>query len=281
MAGKTPPNSWHFEEQGNGLPLLLLHGLGASSFSWRHNISPLARHFQVVAPDLPPHGRSPAPLDADYTVESQAQSILAFLDYRGLERAVLVGNSLGGGLALLLARDFPERFPALVLLAPAAALTRVPFIFYPLRLPGLGRLAAALMGPWVIPPALRLIYQRRELITPEVVSGYAAPFRDFRRRQALGRLCRQLELLPLDQVEALLQKIRQPVSLIWGARDHILPLRQGHWIKEHLPQAEFHILPEVGHAPQEEAPSKVNKIIIAFLAGSLNNYSMGKAPLFA
>jgi pimeloyl-ACP methyl ester carboxylesterase len=250
---------------------MLLHGLGASCFSWRHNIGPLSKHFRVLAPDLPPQGRSPASLTADYSLESQVRSILNFLDRHGLEQAALAGNSLGGGLALLLARDYPERFPALILLAPAAALTRIPYIFYPMRLPLLGHLAAALMGPWIMPSALRLIYGRRELITPEVVAGYAEPYRSLRRRLALGRLCRQLDLLPLDQVESLLQQIHQPVSLIWGVRDRILPVSQAHWLKVRLPQAEFHLLPEVGHAPQEEAPEEVNKIIIAFLERSLNN----------
>jgi pimeloyl-ACP methyl ester carboxylesterase len=267
----TSENDWYFLDQGRGPNLVLLHGLGASSFSWRHNLGPLARHFRVLAPDLPPHGRSPAPLDGDYTVAGQIRGILEFLDRRGIARAALAGNSLGGGLALLLAREHPERFPALVLLAPAVALNRVPLIFYPLRLPRLGRLAATLLGPWIISPALRLIYHRRELITPEVISGYAAPFRDYPRRLALGSLCQQLNPLPLDQVEALLKKIPQPVSLIWGDRDRILPVRQAHWLKQRLPQAQLHILPQVGHAPQEEAPGEVNKIIIAFLGHSLNN----------
>ncbi len=270
----SPENDWHCLDQGRGPNLVLLHGLGASSFSWRHNLGPLSRHFRVLAPDLPPHGRSPAPLDGDYTVAGQIRGLLDFLDRRGIEQAALAGNSLGGGLALLLAKEYPERFPALVLLAPAAALTRVPLIFYPLRLPRLGRLAAACLGPWIIPPALRLIYHRRELITPEVIAGYAAPFREFSRRLALGRLCRQLNPLPLARVESLLQKLqknRQPVCLIWGEQDRILPLRQAHWLKERLPRVQLHILPQVGHAPQEEAPAEVNKIIIAFLDRSINN----------
>ncbi|PIU52311.1 MAG: hypothetical protein COS90_12155, partial [Deltaproteobacteria bacterium CG07_land_8_20_14_0_80_60_11] len=63
----------------------------------------------------------------------------------------------------------------------------------------------------------------------------------------------------------------QPTALIWGAQDRILPPAQGRWIKAHLPQAEFHLLPEVGHAPQEEAPAAVNKIIIDFVGRSLKN----------
>jgi pimeloyl-ACP methyl ester carboxylesterase len=209
---------------------------------------------------------------ADYRLEALTQGVLGFLDCHGIRRAALAGNSLGGGLALALARDYPERITALALLAPAAALTRFPYIFAPLRLPLLGLLAAACLGPWIIPWALRQAYQRRELITPAVVAGYAAPFRELRRRLALRRLCRQAHLQPPDQVAAWLKTIRQPAAIIWGRADRILPVAQAHWLENHLPQAETHLLPDVGHAPQEEAPEVVNKIIIDFLSRSLKNY---------
>ncbi len=262
---------WYFLEQGRGSNLVLLHGLGASSFSWRHNLGPLSRRFRVLAPDLPPHGKSPAPADGDYRPAALEQGIIRFLDRQGVGQTALAGNSLGGGLALLLARDYPDRIRALLLLAPVMASSRPPLIFYPLRLPGLGRLSAALLGPWLIPLALRLAFARRELITPEVVAGYGAPLRDLQRRLALGRLCRQLNPLPRPQVESLLQEIRQPVCLIWGAQDRILPASQAYWLQTRLPQAQLRLLPEVGHAPQEEAPELVNKIIVAFLTGSLKN----------
>jgi pimeloyl-ACP methyl ester carboxylesterase len=262
---------WFFLDEGQGPDLLLLHGLGASSFSWRDNLAPLSRHFRVLAPDLPGHGSSPAPLTADYRPEALAQGVLEFMDRRGLAEVAVAGNSLGGGLALLLARDHPQRVTALILLAPAVALTRIPWIFYPLRLPGLGLLAAALMGPWIIPLALRLAYHRWDRITPQVVAGYAAPFRDLRRRLALRRLCRQARLQPLEEIEAWLKSVRQPTLIIWGQKDRILPVAQAHWLKARLPQAELVLLPQVGHAPQEEAPEEVNKIIIDFLAPSLKN----------
>ena len=199
-------------------------------------------------------------------------AILDFLDRRGIEQAALAGNSLGGGLALLLARDYPERFPALVLLAPAAALTRVPWIFYPLRLPRLGRLAAACLGPWIIPPALRLIYHRRELITPEVIAGYAAPFREFPRRLALGRLCRQLNPCPWPRSN--LSYKTNPAAgepHLGRAGPHPAACARPTGSRHACPSAQLHILPQVGHAPQEEAPAEVNKIIIAFLDRSINN----------
>jgi len=267
----APPSHLHFAEQGSGPPLLLLHGLGASGFSWRDNLGPLSRHFRVLAPDLPGHGRSPAPLDGDYSLEALVQGVVGFMDRRGLPRAALAGNSMGGSLALMLARDYPERVSALILLDPAVALTRVPWMFYPLRLPFLGGLAAALAGPWIIPFALGLAYHRRELITPEVLAGYARPFQELPRRLAFRRMCQQLKIPSLPEIEVMLHKIHQPTGLIWGKEDRILPVSQASWVKARLPHALYKPLPEVGHAPQEEDPEAVNEIIIDFLTHSINN----------
>jgi len=265
------PRDWHVEIQGRGPNLVLVHGLGASSFSWRHNRGPLARHFRVITPDLPGHGRSPAPRQADYRIEVLLKGLLDFLDWHNLNTAILGGNSLGGGLSLLAAREEPGRIPALVLLAPAAAAPRMPYAFYPLRLPVLGYAVAALLGPWLLPWFMRLVYYDYGRMIPEAAPGYAPPYRDFNRRLALRQYCRQLEPRPLGEIAALLRDLTQPAVLIWGERDRILPAAQGRWLKQHLPQAAFHLLPRVGHAPQEEAPAAVNKIIIDFLAGSIKN----------
>jgi len=271
MAQIVDSSAWHFQDRGDGPPLLLLHGLGASRFSFRNNLPPLAKKFRVLAPDLPAHGFSPAPGDGDYRLETLARGLKDLLDRRGLETVAVAGNSLGGSLALMLARDYPERVSALILLAPAVALTRVPWIFYPLRLPALGQVTAALMGPWAISIALRLAYHRRDLITPEVVAGYARPFRQLLRRLAFRRFCQQLQLPPVAAIEAMLQQIHQPTVLVWGRQDRILPISQASWVQARLPRARIEPLEGVGHAPQEEAPDVVNEIIIDFLAHSRNN----------
>jgi len=265
------PRDWYVEIAGQGPDLVLLHGLGASSFSWRHNREPLSRHFRVITPDLPGHGRSPAPLTADYRTEALVRGLVDFLDWQGLDTVALGGNSLGGGLSLVLAGAHPERVSALVLLAPAAAMTRIPYAFLPLRLPVLGFALALLLGPWLLPWFMRLVYYHPERLISEAVAGYAPPYRDLRRDLALRQLCRALEVRPLAEIAALLRGLTQPTALIWGERDRILPPAQGRWMAAHLPQAEFHFLPEVGHAPQEEAPAAVNKIIIDFLGRSLKN----------
>ena len=259
------------QEAGRGYPLVLLHGFGASSFSWRGNLGPLSQHYRVLVPDLPGHGRTPAAAVPDFRLETLSRELLHLLDCQGVPQAALAGNSLGGSLALLLARDHPERFPALVLLAPGVAVRRLPWFFYPLRVPLLGLALALFLGPWTARMALHHSYYRWELITPEVIAGFAPTFRTLANRLALRRLVCQVDPLSLSQAESLLGEIRQPLCLIWGERDRILPKKQAFWLKERLPRAELHILPEVGHAPQEEAPERVNEIIIAFLARSLKN----------
>jgi len=263
--------TWFFQDTGRGFPLVLLHGLGASGFSWRENIGPLAQQYRVLAPDLPAHGRTPAHVVPDFRLETLARELLSLLDHLGVRQAALVGNSLGGSLALLLAQENPERFPALALLAPAAAIRRVPLIFYPLRLPLFGAALAASLGPWIVPLGLRLAYHRWDRITPEVVSGYALTFRPLVNRLALRQLACQVNSWSPARVESLLRDIRQSVCLIWGEQDNILPVRQAHWLRERLPRAELHLLPEVGHAPQEEVPGLVNEILVAFWTRSLKN----------
>lgn len=262
---------WSLTDEGRGFPLLLLHGLGACAFSWRHNIAPLAQHFRVLAPDLPGHGLTPAHLVPAYRLENLVHALWQLLGQVGVRRFVAVGNSLGGSLALLMARKQPERVAALILLAPAVFLSRPPWLCYLLRPPVLGWLVAALMGPWMLPMALRLAYHHHRLITPAVIQGYAPTFRTLAHRQALRRLAKELHPWPAAQVEALLAAIHQPVCLLWGCEDRILPVSQAHGLAARLPQAELHLLPGVGHAPQEEAPEAVNKIIIAFLGCSLKN----------
>lgn len=264
-----PP--WHCQEAGAGPPVLLIHGLGASSFSWRELLPRLAPRFRLLAPDLPAHGATPAAATPDFRAETLVEGLLALLDRREVARGAVVGNSLGGALAVLLAARAPTRVTALGLLAPAVVVKRYPLLFQPLRLPLLGQLTALALGPWIVPYGLKLAYHRQELVTPEVVAGYAPTFRPVSNRIGLMRLARENDPWPPEEVRRLLDRIHQPVSIIWGQEDRILPVSQASELKALLPRAEVHLLPQVGHAPQEEAPEVTAEILIAFLTAAGKN----------
>ena len=102
----------HYLRAGSGEPVVLLHGLGASSYSWRFAVPALADRFDVIAPDLPGFGRSDKPWDHDYSVAGQHRWVMSFLDGLGVKKARFVGNSMGGVISLWAALETPERVGA-------------------------------------------------------------------------------------------------------------------------------------------------------------------------
>ena len=265
------PSDWFWIDEGQGYPLVLIHGFGASTFSWRANIGPLKKHYRVLAPDLPGHGRTLGEPGADYSLDGLVDGLRAGLLKRGVTRAAVGGNCFGGGLALLLAHRYPELVSHLVLLDPAAILTRLPLFFMPLRVPLLGRLVAASLRPWILHLGLRLAYHNWNLITPEVLEGYSPTYRNAQQRLTLWKICGQMTFMPLRQVKTILEGIEQPTALIWGIEDRILPIKQGCKFLAFRPQTRPFFLLDIGHAPQEEDPEQVNKIIIDFLGSALIN----------
>lgn len=245
--------------------MLLLHGLGGSIFSWRLTMPRLAPFFSVWALDLPGHGEAPPRPSRSWTLEALIWEILEFLAAQQLTRPVLVGHSLGGALAVLLAGLQPQRFPAVVLLAPAVLLRRLPWPIYPLRLPLLGHLAPHVIGPWLVPFILRRLFYDPRQITPAVIAGYQRPYRRLARRQELVRLCRALTLWPLTDQERWLQRLTMPTLVLWGTEDRILPAALLPRVRQLLPCGEAHLLPACGHNLQEEAPESVAHLILAFL----------------
>jgi len=96
-------------DSGSGIPLVFIHGFGSSIFSWRKNLEPIAKHHRVCALDLPGFGYSDKPLDADYSIDAYADFIIQFMDQLQIKQAILVGHSLGGGIALLTSLKYPSR----------------------------------------------------------------------------------------------------------------------------------------------------------------------------
>ncbi|MEE8443686.1 MAG: alpha/beta fold hydrolase [Dehalococcoidia bacterium] len=260
--GKT-----HYIAAGEGQPLVLLHGLGASVVAWRRNIPALTERYAVYAPDLPGHGESAKP-DIKYSLETGTRFTLEFITALRLERVVLVGNSLGGLLALATALRNPDRVQALVLV-DAAGLGRE--LAWPLRLatlPGIGSILAAAdvrSGTRF----MRRVFHRPERIEPDVYEELLRVRKLPGVRRAVLRALREgVTLLGLRSSRVLhrhLVSLPVPTLVVWGQEDRILPAEHARRIARQAPNVCVRILPDCGHWPQMEMDREFNQTVMGFL----------------
>jgi pimeloyl-ACP methyl ester carboxylesterase len=263
----------HYKMAGSGRPaFILLHGFAASTFSWREVIGPMSEWGTVVAFDRPGFGLTERPLQwtgrSPYSPESQSDLTVGLMDALGIERAVLVGNSAGGTLAILTALTYPERVEALVLVSPAVyvgggtpAWLR-PFLNTP-QMRHLGPLLARQIQDWGVDFA-RSAWHDPEKLTPEIWEGYTKPLRAENWDRALWEVTRASRPLGL---ETRLGEVRVPVLVITGDDDRIVPTQQSVRLAGEIPGAQLAVIPECGHVPQEECPGPFLEAVEAFLRG--------------
>ncbi len=252
----------HYEEAGSGDPVVFLHGLGASTFSFRKNLDVAGRGFHAVAIDMPGHGYSSRDV-ADLSLSAQTGYLRVFLDALGIDRASLVGHSMGGTVAQRFALAYPDRVRRLVLIASTTDRQmrsgskpgRVVAPFLP-----------ALLGAVFFNPALRDFWHRAAVVdpghlTPEVLAGYARPGHIRGHMDAYKRfLVDRTRDGPIDAA-----RIRAPTLVLWGARDRLVPLRTADELARLIPDSRLRVIPRAGHWVQEEQPEEVNSALLEFL----------------
>jgi pimeloyl-ACP methyl ester carboxylesterase/putative sterol carrier protein len=253
--------------------VVMLHGLGATNASLLPTLWDLATDYHVLAPDLPGHGASSAPI-GKYDARFFAKWLAAYLDEVGVSRAVLLGNSLGGRIALEIAMLEPERVSALVLLAPAVAFRRlrqfVPFV----RL--LRPEAAALPLPMTRGMAratLRGMFSQPSRLTPQSYDAAAGEFvRVYKRPSHRIAFFASLRQIYLDDAfgEARgfwsrLPSLAPPALFVWGARDRLVPSGFARHVATAVPGAKTVVLDDCGHVPQFELPERTHAEVRAFL----------------
>lgn len=254
---------------GQELPLLLLHGFGAWSYSWRRVLRPLAGRRRACALDLPGFGLSEKSGGGDYSVRAQVGCVHEYLDALGWERAVLVGNSYGGEVAWRFALHHPQRVAALVLIAASAYITGPPPLGRRLlRLPAATLVARLLVGnARFFRRALRdACYAPEAMVTPALVEGYCLPLQTPAAMPAFLAMLRTLDVgAEADRT----CQVRVPSLLIWGDRDPWVPLDHGQRLAREIPGARLVVLPQTGHVPQEERPEETYQAIEEFLREAL------------
>jgi pimeloyl-ACP methyl ester carboxylesterase len=264
----------HFKQAGQGEPnLVLLHGFGASVFSWREVLEPLAQSATVAAFDRPAFGLTERPLSGSwgernpYAPEAQAELTIALMDHLGMRQAVLVGHSAGGGIAMLTALRYPERVQALILVDPAVYTGGgAPAWVLPLlRTPQMRRI-----GPLVVRSIrdrgeafLRTAWHDPSTITPDIWEGYIKPLSAHDWDRALWELT--LASHPLN-LPAQLDAIRIPVLVITGDDDRVVPTSESIRLAGELPDAQLEVIANCGHVPHEERPDVFLAAARRFLA---------------
>lgn len=257
----------HYKIQGQGEPVfVLLHGFGASVFSWREAMSPLAERGTVIAYDRPAFGLSERPLHWEgvnpYSSEGQIELLVGLMDALGVKQAILVGNSAGGMVALQAALRYPQRIQALVLV-DAAVFSPPAWGCALLRTPQMRHLGPLLVRFIQIrgPDLIRLAWHDPAKITPDVLEGYQKPLRVQNWDRALWELtvagCQSNVPIPLNQ-------ITQPTLVITGDDDRLVSPEQSIRLAQDLPNATLSVLNNCGHLPQEECPEQFIAAMITF-----------------
>jgi pimeloyl-ACP methyl ester carboxylesterase len=257
---------------GEGGVLLLIHGMAGTSDNWRGVLEPLAHHHTVIAPDLPGHGAS-AGGRGDYSLGSLATGLRDLLLTLGHERATLVGHSLGGGIAMQFAYQFPEMVERLVLVSSGGLGPEVSPILRAAALPGADLFisATAQVGQsvgGVIGRGLSTLGLKPGPDVAEVARGYAS-LAEPRRRKAFLATLRSVIGTGGQQISAsdrLYLAEAVPVLIVWGARDPIIPARHGEEAHRALPGSQLEIFEGAGHMPQLELPGRFIAILERFLA---------------
>ena len=266
---QTSGHTLFYTVKGEGKPLILIHGYGAGIWLWEKQIEVLSQEYRVYALDLIGHGFSDRP-KIPYAPETYIHCLKGFMDGVGIERAGLVGNSMGGGVTWAMAILFPQRVDRLILIdcVPPDVLDQVKNeSFRMLRaikdIPLLPYLALASRNRTSIKQILLECVSDTRLITPEVVN------RQYQLSRIKGTpwvlystLMHAKEALKLKEQFAL---IRKPALFIWGEKDLIFPPRVGEVLHQAMPGSKFLVVKKSGHIPMWETPDEVNRAILDFL----------------
>ncbi|MBW1794406.1 MAG: alpha/beta hydrolase [Deltaproteobacteria bacterium] len=251
----------HYIRKGRGRPLILIHGIFSSSFVWHKNIEDLSNFFDVIALDLKGYGYSDKPADGKYSREDFRQFLIGFMDAIQVKKATIVGHSWGGGLAIDFSTRFPQRTEKVVLINSVG----YPFKSSPagwfINVPGAAKLLLGFANAKTFEKILKkYIFFNPQLVTKEEVEGWVRPY--FVKGAAHAAL--QLRTYDFDMTQSI-RTMTHPTLIIWGREDRCLPLKLAERFKQDIRNSSLKIIPNSGHNPQEEQPTKVKDLIVEFV----------------
>jgi 4,5:9,10-diseco-3-hydroxy-5,9,17-trioxoandrosta-1(10),2-diene-4-oate hydrolase len=263
-------NTRYWAEGEKGSPVILIHGLGASAEIWMHNVSAIAGEHRVYVPDLVGFGLTDKP-EATYSPTFMAAFIDDFMTALCINRVCLVGNSLGGGVALQYALQFPGKVQKLVLVDSAGLGREMAFIMRLATIPLVGELMMQPNRMGMTFVLKRCVYDPA-VITDDLVDLYYRLDSSPEARKSILLVLRSIATIfggradVLDPIIKNIGDIHVPALIIWGRQDRILPVRHACFAAQKLPNARLHIFDQCGHMPNFERPQDFNGLVLNFIS---------------
>ena len=263
-----------FRIAGSGPVLLLIHGIGDNSVAWEPVHSQLARRFTVIAPDLLGHGQSDKPR-ADYSVAAYANGMRDLLSVLDIDRVTVIGHSLGGGVAMQFAYQFPQLVERMILVGAGGVTKDVNLALRLAALPGGGEALALLRLPLVL-PTLNVAGQLIGSVIGSTGPGSDIPnalriLADLPEPTASAAFRRTLRAVVdwRGQVVTMLDRCylteSVPVQLVWGDQDVVIPVSHAHMAHAAMPGSRLEIFPGAGHYPFHHDPLRFIDLVEQFI----------------
>jgi pimeloyl-ACP methyl ester carboxylesterase len=259
------------EHEGSGPAIILIHGYTSNLITWRFNIRDLAaKGFSVWSMDLPGFGYSDKPKDFGYTLADYADFMAKFMDAESIPKATLVGNSMGGSIAMMTCLMHPDRVERLVLIDSAGYPGEEGgfLIFDLLGYPVFGELMMSFNYRWVVKSSmLSGVYYDNTFATDDVIDSYYNVYKTENGKKAplwVGRRFDWDNDLGTDTIKT----IGVPTLVIWGKQDTLIPVKQADYFGRDIKDSRVLVIGEAGHMPHEEKAEIVNGLISDFVRGA-------------
>ncbi len=258
----------HFRDQGiatDSLPIVLIHGTGASLHTWEGWVSELKNEHRIITLDLPAYGLTGPNATGDYSQNFYVNFMDKFLSKLNVKRCVLGGNSLGGSITWAYALEHPGRVSKMILVDAGGypmVSKSVPIAFQIARMPVLGNLFKYVLPHAIIEKSLQNVYVHDDRITPELIERYYdMASREGNRKAFLDRM----KAYPKNDKYLKIKTLMMPTLIIWGKEDGLIPLEVAEKFHKDLPNDTMVIFKDLGHTPMEEDPMMTVKIVKEFL----------------
>ncbi|MCM3004409.1 alpha/beta fold hydrolase [Priestia koreensis] len=243
--------------------IVLIHGFLSSSFSFRRLIPYLEKEFSVLTVDLPPFGKSGKNLSFRYSYQNLADLVISLLESLKVDKAFLVGHSMGGQITLNIAKRRPDIASKIVLLCSSGYIDRFHYsLIYSSYFPYFYLWLKAWLAKTGVLGSLKNVVYNHALIDEDMVQGYSTPFLDNQIFKALTKMIRDREG---DLSSTMLQQIMTPSLLIWGEEDRVVPINVGRRMHQDLKDATFVSFKDTGHLLPEECPDSIYQQITNFI----------------